>query len=50
MIGPLGDCLIAMFKDTPLLSAITVVEMMAEAKLIGSDTFRYMEPLTMAPD
>jgi polar amino acid transport system permease protein len=37
-----------MFKDTPVLSAITVVELMLQAKNIGSQTFRYIEPITMA--
>jgi polar amino acid transport system permease protein len=44
----LGNYLVAMFKDTPVLSAITVVEVMLEAKNIGSQTFRYIEPITMA--
>jgi polar amino acid transport system permease protein len=36
-----------MFKDTPLLSAIAVVELMQRAKIIGSETFRYLEPITI---
>ncbi|STW80969.1 ectoine/hydroxyectoine ABC transporter, permease protein EhuD [Klebsiella michiganensis] len=40
----LGNYFIAMFKDTPVLSAITVVEIMQEAKNIGSENFRYLEP------
>lgn len=44
----LGNYLIAMFKDTPLLAAITVVEMLQTAKLVGSESFRYVEPLTLA--
>jgi polar amino acid transport system permease protein len=47
MIPVLGNYLIAMFKDTPVLSAITVVELMLQAKNIGSQTFRYLEPITM---
>lgn len=43
----LGNYLIAMFKDTPLLAAITVMEMLQTAKLIGAESFRYLEPLTM---
>ena len=38
---------IAMFKDTPLLAAITVLELLQTAKLIGAETFRYLEPLTL---
>lgn len=43
----LGNYLIAIFKETPLLSAIAVTEMMQQAKLIGSETFRYTEPITL---
>lgn len=48
ILPALGNYLIAMFKDTPVLSAITVVELMMQAKNIGSQTFRYIEPITMA--
>jgi polar amino acid transport system permease protein len=44
----LGNYLVAMFKDTPVLSAITVVELMLQAKNIGSQSFRYVEPITLA--
>ncbi len=47
VLPALGNYLIAMFKDTPLLSAIAVVEMMQRAKIIGSETFRYLEPITI---
>jgi polar amino acid transport system permease protein len=43
----LGNYFIAMFKDTPLLAAITVMEMLQTAKLIGAESFRYIEPLTI---
>ncbi|CAG4894223.1 ectoine/hydroxyectoine ABC transporter permease subunit EhuD [Paraburkholderia gardini] len=48
VIPALGNYLVAMFKDTPVLSAITVVELMQQAKNIGSETFRYLEPITLA--
>ncbi|MDQ4077452.1 MAG: ectoine/hydroxyectoine ABC transporter permease subunit EhuD [Chloroflexota bacterium] len=47
MIPALGNYLIAMFKETPLLSAITVVEMFQRAKIISSQTFQPLEPYTM---
>ncbi len=47
IVPALGNYLVAMFKDTPLLSAITVVEVLQEAKIIGSASFRYTEPITM---
>lgn len=48
ILPALGNYLIAMFKDTPVLSAITVVELMLEAKNIGSASLRYIEPVTLA--
>lgn len=48
IVPALGNYLTAMFKDTPVLSAITVVELMLQAKNIGSQSFRYIEPITMA--
>lgn len=47
IVPALGNYLVAMFKDTPLLSAITVLELLQRAKLIGAETFRYVEPLTL---
>ena len=47
ILPALGNYLIAMFKDTPVLSAITVVEIMQQAKNIGSESFRYLEPITL---
>ncbi|WP_216215484.1 ectoine/hydroxyectoine ABC transporter permease subunit EhuD [Amycolatopsis aidingensis] len=46
VIPALGNYVIAMFKDTPQLAAITVLEMLGLAMSIGSDTFRYAEPIT----
>ena len=47
VLPALGNYLVAMFKDTPLLAAITVNELLQSAKLIGAEQFRYLEPLTM---
>jgi polar amino acid transport system permease protein len=47
VVPALGNYLIALFKDTPLLSAIAVLELMQTAKIIGSETFRYTEPITL---
>lgn len=47
ILPALGNYLIIMFKETPLLSAISVVEMLDRAKIIGSHTFRYTEPITI---
>ena len=47
IVPALGNYLVAMFKETPLLAAIAVLEMLQTAKIIGSETFRYIEPLTI---
>ncbi|MFQ5753091.1 MAG: ectoine/hydroxyectoine ABC transporter permease subunit EhuD [bacterium] len=47
IIPAMGNYLIAMFKDTPMLSAITVLELLQTSKIIGAETFRYIEPLTL---
>ena len=44
----LGNYLIQMFKDSAVLSAITVVELLGAAQAIGSSNFSYLEPLTIA--
>jgi polar amino acid transport system permease protein len=47
VVPALGNYLVAMFKDTPLLSAITVLELLQRAKILGAESFRYVEPLTL---
>ena len=47
ILPALGNYLIAMFKDTPMLSAITVLEILQEAKILGNEHFRYLEPFTL---
>lgn len=47
MISTMGNYLVGMFKETPLLSSIGLIELMSRAKLIGAETFRYLEPITM---
>jgi len=47
VVPALGNYLVALFKETPLLSAIAVLELMQTAKILGSETFRYTEPITL---
>ncbi|HJL18320.1 MAG TPA: ectoine/hydroxyectoine ABC transporter permease subunit EhuD [Sandaracinaceae bacterium LLY-WYZ-13_1] len=47
VIPVLGNYVIAMFKDSPLLAAIAVVEVLTRALSFGAEHFRYLEPLTM---
>lgn len=44
----LGNSLIALFKESATLSAIGVMELLSQAKEIGSENFRYTEPITLA--
>jgi polar amino acid transport system permease protein len=48
MYPSLGNYLVAMFKESAQLAAITVVELTLTAKIIGTQTFRFLEPVTMA--
>jgi polar amino acid transport system permease protein len=47
IVPALGNYLVALFKETPLLSGIAVLELMQTAKIIGSQFFRYTEPITL---
>lgn len=47
MIPALANYLIALFKETPLLSAITVLELMNQAKSVANSSYRYIEPMTL---
>ena len=47
MIPALGNYLIQLFKEVPLLSTITVYELLNTANLIAGETFRYFEILSI---
>ncbi|MBF7097705.1 ectoine/hydroxyectoine ABC transporter permease subunit EhuD [Alkalibacter mobilis] len=47
VVPVLGNYLLTMFKETPLLSAITLVEILQTAKIIGSRSFRYLEAFSI---
>jgi len=44
----LGNFVISMFKESAILSTITVLEIIGQANIIGAETARYIEPFTMA--
>lgn len=48
ILPALGNTVIAMFKETALLSAITVQELLGVAREIGSESYRYTEPFLIA--
>ncbi len=43
----MGNYLVGIFKDTPMLSVIGVAELMHTANAIGSEYYRYLEPYTL---
>lgn len=47
VVPALGNYLVALFKETPLLSVIAVMELMQTAKILGSESFQYTEPITL---
>ncbi len=48
VLPALGNYVISMFKETPLLLAIGVLDLVGAAQEAGSDAYRYLEPLTLA--
>ena len=46
-IPGMGNYLVGIFKDTPLLATIGVAELFFTANAIGAYTYRYLEPYTM---
>lgn len=47
IVPALGNYLVVMIKDTPVLAAISVLELLQTARQVASQSFRYLEPLTM---
>lgn len=47
IVPSLGNYLIVIFKETPLLSFVAVAEMMQAAKLIGAEFYRFSEAITL---
>jgi polar amino acid transport system permease protein len=48
VLPALGNYTISMFKETPLLLAIGVLDVLNRAKEVGAETFRVIEPYTLA--
>lgn len=46
-LAGMGNYLVGIFKDTPMLSVIGVAELMHTANAIGSETYRFLEPFTL---
>jgi polar amino acid transport system permease protein len=48
VLPALGNYVISMFKETPLLIAIGVLDIVGEARAVGNTSFRYVEAYTLA--
>jgi len=46
-VAGMGNYLVGIFKDTPMLSVIGVAELMHTANAIGSESYRFLEPYTL---
>lgn len=47
IIPAMGNYLVSITKDVPVLSVVTVLEMLNVAKIVGDRTFDYLIPLSM---
>jgi polar amino acid transport system permease protein len=47
VIPTLGNYVIAMLKDTPILMVITVLELMGQARLFSQEHYEFTEPITV---
>ncbi|MFB7493987.1 ectoine/hydroxyectoine ABC transporter permease subunit EhuD [Streptomyces sp. NPDC056161] len=47
VVPPLGNYVISMLKDTPILMTITVLEMLGQARLFSQQRFQFTEPVTV---
>lgn len=47
IVPSMGNYAVAMFKETPVLSVISILEMLGLANMIGEQTYEYLIPLSM---
>ncbi|CAM5189682.1 Polar amino acid transport system permease protein OS=Castellaniella defragrans OX=75697 GN=HNR28_000823 PE=3 SV=1 [Castellaniella defragrans] len=47
IIPALGNYLVSIMKDVPVLSVVSILEVLNVARIIGDRSFNYMVPLTM---
>lgn len=47
IVPAMGNYLVSIMKDVPVLSVVTVLEMLNVAKIVGDRTFDYLTPLSM---
>jgi len=46
-LAGMGNYLVGIFKDTPMLSVIGVAELLTTANAIGAENYRFLEPFTL---
>lgn len=47
IVPALGNYLVSIMKDVPVLNVVTVLEMLTAARIIGDRTFNYLIPLSL---
>ena len=47
IVPAMGNYLVSIMKDVPVLSVVTVLEMLNVAKIVGDRTFDYLVPLSL---
>src|SRR5690606_12722991 len=47
IVPAMGNYLVSIMKDVPVLSVVTVLEMLNVAKIVGDRTFNYLIPLSL---
>ncbi|GAA1931731.1 ectoine/hydroxyectoine ABC transporter permease subunit EhuD [Streptomyces sodiiphilus] len=47
VVPALGNYVVAMLKDSPLIAMIGAMEMLGQARAFNAQTFQYMEPITV---
>ena len=47
VVPPVGNYFVSLFKDTALVSTISIAELMFRGQLIAADTFKYMRIYTV---
>ncbi|ESY44125.1 MULTISPECIES: ectoine/hydroxyectoine ABC transporter permease subunit EhuD [unclassified Mesorhizobium] len=47
IVPGLGNYFVGLFKETPILAAIGILEMLQQAKNFGAENYRYIEAITL---
>ncbi|SFD33646.1 ectoine/hydroxyectoine ABC transporter permease subunit EhuD [Streptomyces aidingensis] len=47
VVPALGNYVVAMLKDSPMIAIIGALDMLGEARFFSAETFQYVEPITL---